>query len=489
MSGTMKNPLRYAPLLAFWVAAASSAFAQERFGVITMFDLEFGRHAAELPLAFSNYACGTRGGPPSLPIAGFHEFARCPAEEDTGLHEVHFRYDDELEFGARAHRLEVETAFYGGTTAYAVPVIVAALFDPHGFLAGVRMVTDDRTKEPDPEVAAEIRELGISLLTFLLGRYGDDGWNCLDLKREEGELDFTGRFLKRRCEKLVEDGDVRAVVEGHLYRKPGQFAVDPRTQLPTSGQFRSETRLELFAMEPVPDPEQRLAMLGDLEPKLDAIVLRARDCPRCDLSGATLKRADLRGANLEGANLEGANLHDALLAGANLRGANLARANLNKADLKRANLEGAVLAKAMLFEAHLDGANLRNANLTQILAGTVGLIRADLTGADVRLAELRNARMGRAIMVNTNLSGAYLNGAQLRGADLTNARLQLTTLIDTELVQAKLINADMREANLFSAILREADLTGADLTDARLDRAVLVDATLTGVIFPAGFQP
>ena len=466
--------------IALGVLAASAAAAQGPPTPITMFDLVFGRHATELPPAFADHACGTRGGPPSLLLAGFHEYGKCAAEPDTGLHEVFFRYDDEEEYVAKAHRLEVQSALYGGTTAYAIPVIVAALFDSDGFLAGLRMVTDDRVDE-------ETRELGVSLRRYLMGRYGEEDWTCVDLPRNEGELDYTGRFLKRRCEKLVDDGTVRAVLEGHLYRKTGQFAIDPRTRLPTTGQFRSETRLELFA-DPVASRE-RVDALEITEPRIDPLVLRARDCPACDLAGALLKRVDLRGANLRGANLEGANLHDALLTGADLRGANLRDANLNKADLKRADLDGAVLAGAMLFEAHLDGATLRNANLQRVMAGTVGLIRADLTGADLRLGEFRDGRIGGAILTRADLSGAHLNGAQLRGADMTDALLQLTVLIDAKLVRARLVNADLRGADLFSAELRGADLTAADLTGVRLDRATLHEVVLTGAKLPDGFTP
>lgn len=471
---------RLAQAGAVGLLASSGASSQGLPSPITMFDLEFGRHATELPLAFADHACGTRGGPPSLPLAGFHEFGKCAAEADTGLHEVFFRYDDEEEYVAKAHRLEIQSALYGGTTAYAIPVIVAALHDSQGFLVGLRMVTDDR-------IDAETRELGVSLRSFLMGRYGEDNWQCVDLPREEGELEFTGRFLKRRCEKLVDDGAVRAVLEGHLYRKAGQFAIDPRTGLPTAGQFRSETRLELLLTEPTAGRGQRVEAPGNPRPAADPLALPARACPECDLSGALLKRADLRGADLRGANLEGANLHDALLTGADLRGANLRGANLNKADLKRARLEGAVLAGAMLFEAHLDGAILRDANLQRVMAGTVGLIRADLTGADIRLAELRDGRLGGATLVRADLSGSHLNGAQLRGADLTDAVMQMTVLIDAELVRAKLVNADMRAADLFSAELRGADLTGADLTGVRLDRATLDQAVLSGAVLPPGF--
>ena len=57
---------------------------------------------------------------------------------------------------------------------------------------------------------------------------------------------------------------------------------------------------------------------------------QTRDCPGCNLAGASLKRRNLAGANLAGANLAGASFHRAVLRGANLLGADLTGANLNK---------------------------------------------------------------------------------------------------------------------------------------------------------------
>src|SRR5262245_14725884 len=88
----------------------------------------------------------------------------------------------------------------------------------------------------------------------------------------------------------------------------------------------------------------------------DFIAGRTRECPRCDLAGASFKRRDLSGVDLTGANLREANLHDARLVGARLAGADLSGANLNKANLNRADLSGAMLRDAMLYAANLDGA-------------------------------------------------------------------------------------------------------------------------------------
>jgi uncharacterized protein YjbI with pentapeptide repeats len=55
----------------------------------------------------------------------------------------------------------------------------------------------------------------------------------------------------------------------------------------------------------------------------------AKDCPGCNLAGASLKRRNLTGVNLAGANLAGASFHRSVLRGANLSGADLTGANFN----------------------------------------------------------------------------------------------------------------------------------------------------------------
>ena len=130
------------------MAALSPAVAQDGEPVSrwTVWDLELGRHAWELPRGeFFEFACGTNGGPPSLPLAGWAEYGRCPPERETGRREVYFRYDDEPEYWARAHNLETRIAMYQGTRAYDIPVIVSGLFDGNGFLIGIRVASDSRT--------------------------------------------------------------------------------------------------------------------------------------------------------------------------------------------------------------------------------------------------------------------------------------------------------------------------------------------------------
>jgi uncharacterized protein YjbI with pentapeptide repeats len=480
--------LSLAAMIAVGAGVASKALARHEQAdtKITMWDLELGSHASQLPTeVFADFACGTNGGPPSMIVGGWRDFGSCLPEAETGFFEIYFRYDDEAEFVARAQRLETQAALFGGTTAYAVPVIVSALFDEYGFLNGLRMVSDSR-------VDVVMRELGITLRAFVMTRYGED-WNCEDLERREGETEFAGRYLKRVCNLAEGQADALVTVEGHYYRKPGQFIVDPRTRTATEGAFISQTILEVLLKEPIANPEERLAALDLAEAQPDPLVVRAMNCPGCDLSGAVLKRADLRGANLEGANLEGANLHDARLDGANLRGANLSGTDLNKANLKRADLTGANLSRAMLFEAHLDGANLSGAVLEQALAGGISLIRANMEGASIRAVDLRDARMAGVNLRDADLTGSHLQFAQLRGADMRGAILFRAVLLETRMPKVDLTGADLRQADLLGADLREANLTDADLSYTRLLNSILIDAILVGTIFegaelPAGFR-
>ena len=116
----------------------------------TVWDLKLGQPVAAQPRAeeFRGFACGSNGGPPRQRLAGWSDFARCKAEP-SGLHEVYFEYDDELEYIARAKDLEMNITRWAGTTEAMFPVIVSALFNDSGVLAGIRIVTDPRADYQD----------------------------------------------------------------------------------------------------------------------------------------------------------------------------------------------------------------------------------------------------------------------------------------------------------------------------------------------------
>src|SRR5260370_37511415 len=101
---------------AFFASEALSA-AKERPRRLEIWDLQLGAQADQLPDEFVDYACGTNGGPPAAPLNGFAEFRRCRAEP-SGLREVYFRYDDELEYLAKANDLIGQMEPYACTKTY-----------------------------------------------------------------------------------------------------------------------------------------------------------------------------------------------------------------------------------------------------------------------------------------------------------------------------------------------------------------------------------
>src|SRR5204862_3702459 len=109
------------------------------------------------PQEFQNFACGSNGGPPRAQLSGWADFARCRAEA-SGLHEVYFEYDDELEYIARARDLDREITRFAGTTETGFPVIVSALFDDNGILRAIRIVTDSRPDYRNDVTEADLRK-------------------------------------------------------------------------------------------------------------------------------------------------------------------------------------------------------------------------------------------------------------------------------------------------------------------------------------------
>jgi hypothetical protein len=229
-------------LAAAFLLCASSAFsapgnrAGDRPTRLEVWDLRLGSQIEQLPDEFIDYACGTNGGPPSTPLNGWREVRRCRPEA-SGLREVYFRYDDELEYWAKANNLLPQMAQYSGTKTYGFPVTVSALIDDSGALRGIRLVSDPRGDTQNRDEAYLLRN-------FLTARFGRDGWACESLSPEDGETPVDGIFVKERCRKDLETKTVASLTTRHL-RKAGQSQFDPRTGRETAGQFESSVRFEL----------------------------------------------------------------------------------------------------------------------------------------------------------------------------------------------------------------------------------------------------
>jgi hypothetical protein len=235
------NPVAHLPLwlalLMVWLAPMEQIRAQDRPKRLNVWDIHIGTAASAIPDEFVNYACGTNGGPPSLPLASFAEFKKCRSDAN-GLREVYFEYDDELEYWARALNLRAEILMYAGTTAYEFPVVASVLFGDAGIVKGERLVTD-----PRQQVSRDRNEFWV-LADFLRHRFGDDGWECKDLPPAEGEGPVGSNFVKNHCEKRA--GGLRIILEQRYLQKKGQRFVDPYTGKPRREDYESETRFEIY---------------------------------------------------------------------------------------------------------------------------------------------------------------------------------------------------------------------------------------------------
>ena len=200
-----------------------------------VWSLKLGAHIGDQPGDFVEYACGSAGGAPSIPLTGMAEFKRCRAEE-SGLREVYFRYDDELEYIARANNSPADIERFGGTKTYGFPIVASALIGEDAIVRGLRIVSDPRYDAN--------RDDAYVLKNFITARLGRDNWTCEDLPIEEGETSVDGRYIKQRCVSTLEGGARATMWVRHL-RKAGQARFDPRSGKQTKNQFESLVRLDL----------------------------------------------------------------------------------------------------------------------------------------------------------------------------------------------------------------------------------------------------
>ena len=202
-----------------------------------IWDIKLGTPVPALPPdQFVDPACGTNGGPPSRVLASFADFALCPLDKASGLHEVWFRYDDELEYVARARRSEIMIRLYQANSLGGQPIITSLLIDEAGLVEGYRIVND-------PRVAGATRIEAYGLVELFKGMVAP-GLDCTDLPPAEGERPVEDLFVKQSCESKADGRMTR--IEARRYYKPGQFVVNPNDNRITQNEFESSARLEVF---------------------------------------------------------------------------------------------------------------------------------------------------------------------------------------------------------------------------------------------------
>ncbi len=245
--------------MAFLMAPSATAFAQQDAAApsaddgrrLTLHSLHLGATLDEMPewLAFRNYACGSNGGPPLRKLSGWADFDQCKPDAN-GLHEVYFEYDNEAEYVLRALDDPRATRFVG-TTEQGFPIVASALFSDDGVLRGLRMITDPRA-DYTADQFFDLTNLRSRSDFYLLGPFvgGQVGISatedCVNSPLAEGESKVGPTYMKLDCER-IENG-VRYSLKTRYYRKPGQYARDPRTGEMTQGQYESSTVFEEYQL-------------------------------------------------------------------------------------------------------------------------------------------------------------------------------------------------------------------------------------------------
>jgi hypothetical protein len=204
---------------------------------IRIWDLELGTPVTELPPQYLDPHCGTNGGPPSLRLDHWSEFAKCPLDRTTGLHEIWFTEDDEAEYIARSYRQQTfDPGPVSADVLFNHKVIYSLLVDDAGLVQGYRIFTDNRE-------SAGVRQGAYNVGVPLRNLYGYDAFDCVSEPPGERQLDVDGLYANERCEGVV--GDARVTIERHLFRKPGQTEYDPIGRI-NVGAFESTSRIEVI---------------------------------------------------------------------------------------------------------------------------------------------------------------------------------------------------------------------------------------------------
>lgn len=86
------------------------------------------------------------------------------------------------------------------------------------------------------------------LADFIRQRFGDAGWNCWNVRPEDGETAIGSQLIKTDCEKVTDA--FRLYLEQRYFQKKGQRSIDPVTGKPRADEFQSTTYFEMDSSEP-----------------------------------------------------------------------------------------------------------------------------------------------------------------------------------------------------------------------------------------------
>lgn len=159
-------------------------------------DISIGAALADLPATgYVDFACASDL---TIKLTGWPDWRRCSAGAD-GLRGLRFGYDP--------------ATSRDGTVVAGHPVILTALVDDAGTIAGL-------TIETDPKARLYLRKKAFLFGPQVQARYGSEGWNCTQAQPDAGEQPVGGVYLKERCAKTARGRAL--VIERKLLRPAGQ---------------------------------------------------------------------------------------------------------------------------------------------------------------------------------------------------------------------------------------------------------------------------
>ena len=199
------------------LARAQPARAEEN----DLREFRVGMDAGDLPRSgYLGFSCADS---PDIKLQGWQDYRRCPPQA-SGLHAVRFRYDE------AANPLAKVNDLYEGTKVGGHPVRLALLIGGDGRVKGLVI-------ETDPATRLYLRKKAFLFGEQVKGRYGGDGWVCLNQDLTPDEQPIGGVSIKEHCEKTT--ATRHFVLDRALFRRSGQELKD----------FVSRSRLEIRGVE------------------------------------------------------------------------------------------------------------------------------------------------------------------------------------------------------------------------------------------------
>jgi hypothetical protein len=170
--------------------------AAEDFSGNDLRDIRIGLAVADLPsTGYADFSCAADA---KVALSGWSGWRHCPAGAD-GLRALRFGFDPETS--------------RDGTVVAGHPVVLTALIDGEGAVAGLKI-------ETDPKARLYLRKKAFLFGPQVEDRYGSDGWTCRQAQLNGGEQPVGGVYVKEKCTKTIQG---RALaIERNLFRLAGQ---------------------------------------------------------------------------------------------------------------------------------------------------------------------------------------------------------------------------------------------------------------------------